>query len=682
MDRQQTKARRGRSPGQRHDGESPVIKGAGGARRVAPTKALISAGAETGRASRRAPRPKRNAPATPSSPPPLPRTPHRAIPGRGRRARDGGIAPYAVGASTGATAEPVGHSAEALAALVELQKAVHDLRQVVEEQGQNHPPSGDFSHAQTEQRRRRVENRGEFDGIGALVVTGLSIKKLQEVVCPGSSRAPDGTSAAPEPAPNSSSALHTRQFSEPRFRRVVHSLSISEVERLIFYLTFYREDPTYATQLLGVLLPAFNASSVSSSSTSDSATPAEYRIGLVVFECRERDRDTTVQRLCNAITDAGGTVAAGRSGRQSSVTSRARQLSSRRTPGSSHPLFFTTDPLELAECRAVLLDDRGWNLIKRGNIRPYLTAPGRRALTRLIQLRMWLHRHFTPAEREQFLLIGSSTLFMYGVRLPGDIDLYIHNPTADPAFVSKVEQGMAVAPAGLFAGVDVIMRGYGGWVEAGGEYAEALSANYLFDWPAAFGAGTMDTVITGRQFHEFFMGLKCVSLVGDIVRRVRRIRPAAYADLIAMSRNPSLSTIVELVIPRLTEYIFEEKQWVRLDEGSELRFFGTIQNYLKSRYGISMKGDEIAELLKDGVVVEPFRYLVGAVAGEGMVGLTEVENQHGAVKARDVNKAPRQTIPSNRHVGDVSENRVMPTKRLMLVNSRGKGHVVVLRRVS
>jgi hypothetical protein len=148
-------------------------------------------------------------------------------------------------------------------------------------------------------------------------------------------------------------------------------------------------------------------------------------------------------------------------------------------------------------------------------------------------------------------------------------------------------------------------------IEGGGEYVEALVDNYFFAWPASFGAKDMSAVITGAQFYSYSLGVKSVSIAGDIARRIRRIRPAAYADLIALERGGKFRGLCDVVIPRMTDYVFEENQWRYLSSEERPRFLETVRLYLKSRFGVTASVVEIQEVIDRGPSVDPFRYPSG-----------------------------------------------------------------------
>lgn len=452
---------------------------------------------------------------------------------------------------------------------------------------------------------------------------------------------------------------------EIRRRSVAHGLhrcrvvtaSERELERLLFFTNLYRAVRSVFDDFSQFLRARSNEQEASH------AEPPTSRHTLVLFETTTLSTPRALNAVENFISEIDATI----------VTHPVLPI----------PLVFTADPLDVTDLRYLFFDLRGWSLIARGDIRPYQTAPGWRALTRLVSLRCWLLKNFTAAEQERFLLIGSSALFMYGIRVPGDIDLYVHNPEGDLSFVNAIERAIAEGEGTLFNSVDVILRGYGKWsLDAeGSEYVQTLVENYFFAWPASFGAEDMDAVMRDAQFHARFLGIKCVSLAGDVARRVRRIRPAAYADLIAIQRDDRFRDICEPIVPQLTDYVFEEHHWRYLSPGERPRFFETVRLYLKNRFGTSIPVTEIQSILENGPVVIPFRY----PTGEALERLEEQRSRENLTGSPNgATRSPQAltlVVPDTAEATPTSPNSKKATNGLRLRSIGGRGTVTVVSRV-
>jgi len=275
---------------------------------------------------------------------------------------------------------------------------------------------------------------------------------------------------------------------------------------------------------------------------------------------------------------------------------------------SDKRLYVARDQLELYDLSRLF--HCSYDLITFGDVRLLHGAPAKRAMARLLDVKRWIVEHFTQQEAQRFMLIGSSVLFSYGLRIPEDVDLYVHNAEGDKEFVKKFEKAVEHAPAHFSKRVDVILRGYGKWNEAttSRERFLDLETKYLTFWPQSFGAETMDEVIKNHQFHHYFLGLKCVSFAGEIQRRIRRTTPAAYADLLYMKSQPKLSNRCTFAIPALPDYIFHEHKWVQLSQEERECFFKRIQSYLKSRYAKTIPIEEIEKIVNSGPPMDPFNY--------------------------------------------------------------------------
>lgn len=283
-------------------------------------------------------------------------------------------------------------------------------------------------------------------------------------------------------------------------------------------------------------------------------------------------------------------------------------------PPEEH-IFSTINPLEVFDLERLLFVKSSRKLVSNGDIRCFKTASGLKLLVRLLKLKQWLLENFSDEDRNRFILIGSTVLFSFGIRVSNDIDLYVYRDIKDKAFLKRFKDALNTIPKELLSCTDILVRGYGRWSDRrwldrkrNPDFIKKAIDQYTYEWPKSFGAKSMIDVINNPKFHHYFLGLKCISIQGEIERRVRRIRPSAYADLFYMQSLRRIADSYPITIPRLTKYIYQGKHWILLDKKDHPKYFERIQKYLKSRYGMSMSVEKIEEEIEKGRDVTPYNY--------------------------------------------------------------------------
>jgi hypothetical protein len=140
--------------------------------------------------------------------------------------------------------------------------------------------------------------------------------------------------------------------------------------------------------------------------------------------------------------------------------------------------------------------------------------------------------------------------------------------------------------------VDLSIKNRFGWRPGGGH--EYTIRWFEKTWPELYGARNMTETIFDPKFHYHYNGLKIININADIKRRIRRARPAAYADLIAMQRIIQQPIDIS-PIPRghWINNKYEEFNDQIIDQ-----MYVTIKKYLKKRYNINMTIEEIRQLVQ------------------------------------------------------------------------------------
>lgn len=279
------------------------------------------------------------------------------------------------------------------------------------------------------------------------------------------------------------------------------------------------------------------------------------------------------------------------------------ELSNKRFVPSKFALYsFTSQNIqEYYDIAHLLLHRPSRSLITHGSVALYETPAGRQFLDRVMEYKEWLWSSVPPEEQWRFMTFSSILLFAYGVRIPNDMDLYIHRNCEDEplpsGFINTLFSGSQ------FPWIEPSCRGFGRWVKGG--VHERLDTWFLKEWPQLAGAHSMAEMINDPRHHFYFMGLKCISLKADIVRRISRQRPAAFADLIAIKQKSRIPELAPVTIPPLpTEYWINHTLQKLLPE-DQLRFLRTTRAYLRARYGVQYSIAALEKILACQVTRKP-----------------------------------------------------------------------------
>jgi len=267
--------------------------------------------------------------------------------------------------------------------------------------------------------------------------------------------------------------------------------------------------------------------------------------------------------------------------------------------------FTSQNIQEYYDLAHLLLHRPSRSLITHGSVAIYDTSAGRKFLEQIIEFRNWLWSSVPQEEQWRFMTFSSIVLFAYGLRIPNDMDLYIHrnsqNESLPSGFINTLFSGSQ------FPWIEPSCRGFGRWVKGG--VHERLDTWFLREWPQLAGAQSMAEMINDPKHHFYFMGLKCISLKADIVRRISRQRPAAFADLIALKQRSRIPELVPVTIPPLPTEFWINHSLRKLPPEDQRRFLNTTRAYLKARYGVQLSIAALEEILACQVTTEPKKNL-------------------------------------------------------------------------
>ena len=93
---------------------------------------------------------------------------------------------------------------------------------------------------------------------------------------------------------------------------------------------------------------------------------------------------------------------------------------------------------------------------------------------------------------------------------------------------------------------------------------------WLKEWAQLCGTRSFQNIVVQPQYHFYFLGIKIISPEVDLQRRIKRQRPRAFADLIALKENKILS----FTMPKIPRISYEYKSIDDIDNIEEHKVQG------------------------------------------------------------------------------------------------------------
>ena len=203
----------------------------------------------------------------------------------------------------------------------------------------------------------------------------------------------------------------------------------------------------------------------------------------------------------------------------------------------------------------------------------------------------FLRTNIDIKHRSSFMLYSSVVLYLLGARKANDIDLYIHNVPSD------IQDKLKIFKESEFDFIDYSIKGTEKW--------PIHWDVWLDEWAKLANAKYFEEILGNDKYHFYFLGVKIISLECDIVRRIKRMRPAAMADLTILKERYSIPISIPSIPNTIIKYVkmeeltekeiknYQEKN-IPYDEklreysietkNDKTRFTNIMNNYLKERY--------------------------------------------------------------------------------------------------
>lgn len=210
------------------------------------------------------------------------------------------------------------------------------------------------------------------------------------------------------------------------------------------------------------------------------------------------------------------------------------------------------------------------------------------------KLRDYLQRNVTdPLDMKRFLIFSSMILYLYGLRKPNDVDILGYDLPYPTGKTKNLYHNFASCSKRIVNIGELQVRGYGDWQI--GKSKEYLNNWFGYEWANLFGARNMEDMIFNPRYYLSLMGLKIITIKGDMERRKIRYRATSYADIIGYNYYMNDNILIE-ELPYKYIVQGEEKSYQTKEE--ILLLLKKIKNYLKIRYNIRLNYQKLLSILK------------------------------------------------------------------------------------
>jgi hypothetical protein len=262
--------------------------------------------------------------------------------------------------------------------------------------------------------------------------------------------------------------------------------------------------------------------------------------------------------------------------------------SSKKIPIEKYKYHITEHFYQTVEEAQIYFCKNSRDFMERQILERFISYDMRRCRILINTLKKWIVDNIDPIDRMRFLLLSGAILYSYGIRPCGDVDAFIqHKPEkAITKNFQKIIEENLLDENTKFWFVDFYTKPYKTWKD--------FWNKWHVEWAKLFGAKSIVDATYNPKFHFYYMGLKFLILDGDIVRRLERGRPRAFADIIGI--NTVLKTNIK--IPNIPDEYWVMGEIHKIDTIDKLnKFIFSIIIALKKRFRIYMNEDEIKKLI-------------------------------------------------------------------------------------
>lgn len=171
----------------------------------------------------------------------------------------------------------------------------------------------------------------------------------------------------------------------------------------------------------------------------------------------------------------------------------------------------------------------------------------------------------SPKERYISLIFSGSIMEILGTTVASDLDVIVWNPDNQDTF--------------LKSDIDVSLWNGRQYLTKDGTSKDYTTTWYNSEYPALYGANSMEETIFDPRFHFYWKGLKFISLDAVIARLISRARPSGYTDLLMLSK---IGIPIQFPIQVPQTSIMQGHTYDYTTKSGQEQLLGTIQYYMKT----------------------------------------------------------------------------------------------------
>ena len=238
---------------------------------------------------------------------------------------------------------------------------------------------------------------------------------------------------------------------------------------------------------------------------------------------------------------------------------------------------------ETVDYATIYLNKNSLDLLTKQNIIQLIRNNSYQQLVYINTLKKSLYENFSQSELINFIFLSSIILYAYGLRKFNDIDGFIYPMiTKNKDFDDRYNKLYDVSSNSFLPCVDISYEGS----KAYGDYIIKFydKLGYMFD------KIKYEDVVFNPKYHFYFFGLKMHLIEFEIIKRIYRFKPSAWADLV-MIKNKLNYPIVFPKIPEKIKY--------RDNKINKNRLIETILCYIEIRYYTYYKKEDIEKMFVD-----------------------------------------------------------------------------------
>jgi len=254
--------------------------------------------------------------------------------------------------------------------------------------------------------------------------------------------------------------------------------------------------------------------------------------------------------------------------------------------------------------------------IKIQNFDFFLTKDNIEAKNIFIKFRKWFFENIDNSLKEQFILFSSVVLYLIGHRSMNDLDIYSHTIPED--IQNKIS--ILLEDESCNEMFDISIKN-----PIDPKKWPKYWDQWLDTWAQKCGAKYFEEILCNPKYHFYFAGMKVISLDCDVIRRLERGRPRAYADLISLRKRYSYRISIPEIPDSIISYhkldeLSEDEKRDLLEKGAILdennnelqlktptdiqKFINTIIFALQSRYRMKFTEDDIRKELNMKLLIK------------------------------------------------------------------------------